>query len=325
MNVLSKEKTIEYLNCIKNLEISLRSQKLALNQMQTKANSYHQELNKYHGFKEKPLIEAKLEKYTNPGFIGNFIACCIFLIPISALVALFSPLTIKPCLLWGAGISCVLSVYFSIQELVTHKDEKDTAKRNEETIKETEERNKKIKEENEKNLLTYENARSSVSNQLTLYNSEANRLLSTIRETESLLKKYYAIGVIYPKYRSLVYICSIHEYLDSGRCDALEGPHGAYNLLEEDIKFARVLDKLDVIAQNLEEIKENQRELYYAICETNSNIEKLNGSLSIVSGQLTNGIARLDNINQTLDCIEYNSKVTSTCTQYSAMYDFFKN
>ena len=60
MNVLSKEKTIEYLNCIKNLEISLRSQKLALNQMQKKANSYHQELNKYHGFKEKPLIEAKL-------------------------------------------------------------------------------------------------------------------------------------------------------------------------------------------------------------------------------------------------------------------------
>ena len=164
-----------------------------------------------------------------------------------------------------------------------------------------------------------------MSNQLTLYNTEANRLLSTIKETESLLKKYYAIGVIYPKYQSLVYICSIYEYLDSGRCDTLVGPHGAYNMLEEDIKFARVLDKLDVIAQNLEEIKENQRELYYAIRETNSNIRELNDSLSTVSSQLTNGIAKLDNIGQTLDCIEYNSKVTSVCTQYSAMYDFFKN
>ena len=86
---------------------------------------------------------------------------------------------------------------------MTHEDQKNTAKKNEEIIKETEEQNQKIKEENEKNFLAYENAKSSASNQLTLYNTEANRLLSTIKETESLLKKYYAIGVIYPKYQSL--------------------------------------------------------------------------------------------------------------------------
>ena len=47
--------------------------------------------------------------------------------------------------------------------------------------------------------------------------------------TIELLNNYYDKNIIYPKYRDLVALCMIYEYLVSGRCLTLEGRNGAYN------------------------------------------------------------------------------------------------
>ena len=52
---------------------------------------------------------------------------------------------------------------------------------------------------------------------------------SMLESLELALQKHYEQNVIFPKYRNLVAITTINEYLMSGRCYELEGPNGAYN------------------------------------------------------------------------------------------------
>ncbi|MBE5778815.1 MAG: hypothetical protein E7331_05725 [Clostridiales bacterium] len=89
------------------------------------------------------------------------------------------------------------------------------------------------------------------------------------QESQALLEKLYASDVIFPKYRNLPALTSISEYLITGRCDSLTGPHGAYNLYEEEIRQNTVIAQLNVVIRNLEQIKQNQYLLYEQVSQIN--------------------------------------------------------
>lgn len=88
-------------------------------------------------------------------------------------------------------------------------------------------------------------------------------------ETEELLRKYYSLDIIYPKYRNLVAMCSIYDYLLSGMCTELGGRDGAYAKFDLDENFHRIHTRLDVVIDKLDEIKNTQYMLYEAIQEGN--------------------------------------------------------
>lgn len=84
-----------------------------------------------------------------------------------------------------------------------------------------------------------------------------------IAEAEELLKKtlvarneLYAYDIVFGKYRNVVALSSFYEYLMSGRCSALEGADGAYNIYENEIRANRVIAQLDTVISSLEEIKQ---------------------------------------------------------------------
>lgn len=97
-----------------------------------------------------------------------------------------------------------------------------------------------------------------------------NQILSMMEDkrddTEALLKQYYSTGIIFPKYRNLVAVCSLLEYFMSGSCDTLKE---AYNKYDNEVLFKQVITKLDDILHSLDSIKENQYMLYDAIKEGN--------------------------------------------------------
>ena len=79
------------------------------------------------------------------------------------------------------------------------------------------------------------------------------------------------------KYRNFVAISQIYEYFASGRVTELEGPNGAYNLFENEMRQNVIIYELNEILQHLEEIKKYQRMTYDAIMDANrllANIEK---------------------------------------------------
>ena len=80
--------------------------------------------------------------------------------------------------------------------------------------------------------------------------------------TQEALAALYEHDVIFPKYRNLPALTSIYEYFLTGRCEELSGPHGAYNLYEDEVRKNTVISQLNTIIENLEQIRQNQYMLY---------------------------------------------------------------
>lgn len=118
-----------------------------------------------------------------------------------------------------------------------------------------------------------------------------------LQQTQDLLQQYYNLGVVYPKYRGLVPICTIYEYIESGRCVSLTGPDGAYNLYERELRMNLIIDKLDTVIDKLDSIRKSQYMLYEAIQTSNEQLARLSNAV--------------DNLQSTADSIERNTELSS--------------
>lgn len=106
-----------------------------------------------------------------------------------------------------------------------------------------------------------------------------------LEDTRRLLREAYDKGLLYGKYRNFVAVCSICEYLESGRCSELGGPDGAYNLFEQEIRMNLIITQLGSILSKLDRIQANQAMLYDAISTgnrlTSQLIERTNESIRL--------------------------------------------
>ena len=104
--------------------------------------------------------------------------------------------------------------------------------------------------------------------------------------SEKHLQTIYEKGIIFPKYRNLVMVCSLYEYICAGRCTELEGHEGAYNILEIEIRLDRIIVQLDEVIKKLEQIMLNQYTLYSAVQEANRRLSQICGSIGSMSAKL---------------------------------------
>ena len=125
---------------------------------------------------------------------------------------------------------------------------------------------------NEKELEIYEK-------NLASYNEHYAEMMEkhhfALGSLEGALEKAYNENIIFSKYRNIVAITSINEYLVSGRCDKLEGADGAYNLYELEMRQNIIIDQLSTIIRNLEQIKSNQYSLYQQLQKSNNTINEI--------------------------------------------------
>lgn len=88
-----------------------------------------------------------------------------------------------------------------------------------------------------------------------------NHIIIPQQKAEALLKKLYDMNIIHPKYRELLPIAQMYEYLDTGRCSELEGPTGAYNLYESELRQNIIINQLERVIRNLQQLSKS---MYYA-------------------------------------------------------------
>lgn len=100
----------------------------------------------------------------------------------------------------------------------------------------------------------------------------AEKELTILRDNKN---KLLSLGILYPKYDNLIALTRFQEYLITGRCQALEGADGAYNLFEIECRTDMIIKKLEDISDKLEQIKENQYQLYYVMNEIQENQKEL--------------------------------------------------
>ena len=68
------------------------------------------------------------------------------------------------------------------------------------------------------------------------------------------LRKLYKESPIHPNYQGLIPVTRFCEYLDIGLRTTLHGEKGMYDLYEEELRFQRITDQLDVVNENLRSI-----------------------------------------------------------------------
>ena len=110
-------------------------------------------------------------------------------------------------------------------------------------------------------------------------------------------------------------MCSIYEYFGSGRVDTLEGPNGAYNLYESELRQNLIVNSLDKISSNLEIVKSNQFILYNELI---NNSKELNTKLSDISNSLNKTLYSVKNIEDLSRITAESSYINAYCSQVTA-------
>lgn len=124
-------------------------------------------------------------------------------------------------------------------------------------------------------------------------NQNAHRFFAApLKQTKDSLAQLYARDIIYPKYRTLPALTSIYEYLITGRCEELAGPHGAYNLYEDEVRKDTVISQLNTVIENLEQIRQNQYMLYEQV----KGIQRATQAIAIELNQIKGYTALLTEI-----------------------------
>lgn len=132
--------------------------------------------------------------------------------------------------------------------------------------------------------------------------------------------KLYSMGVIYIKYRSFIPVSSFYDYLASGRCSSLEGPDGAYNLYESEMRSNLVINQLSAALSSLEQIKANQFMAYSKLSSINNNISRMNDKMNSAISVL-NDIKKTGEVSaRTLNSIANNTKMVAYNTEKTAFY-----
>lgn len=132
----------------------------------------------------------------------------------------------------------------------------------------------------------------------------------SIDATKELLAQLYARDVIYPKYRNLPALTSICEYFVTGRCTELAGANGAYNLYEDEVRKDAVISQLNIVIENLEQIKQNQYMLYQQVKTIQENTSTIVSEMKQIKGY-TVQIAQLTALNAYYAALnERNTRIT---------------
>lgn len=137
-----------------------------------------------------------------------------------------------------------------------------------------------------------------------------------VKET---LARLYSCNIIHPKYRNLIAVTMFCEYLETGRCSALTGHEGAYNIYEQEVRMNRIITQLDAAANMLGEIKKSQNLLFREISEANSTLKQIENDNQKLLASMNAMNASMDSIAENMELTAYNTKVNSLISAATAI------
>lgn len=215
-----------------------------------------------------------------------------------------NPLALGVGALWGAIIAAIGGLLVGLARYLM--DHWSVNRKNQEIN----EKNDRIKQRNQS---TIDSSRKKAA----LLKTELDRAMKALNATEEVRARYYAMDVIYPKYRALIPITMFCEYFESGRCSELAGANGAYNIYENESRLDQIVVKLDDIINRLDQIRESQMMLADLLAECNRELRGLNQTVS-------KQVETLSQIGDKIEVSNYYSRITAcntTCLTWLAVLE----
>lgn len=256
------------------------------------------------GLPQKP----GMKEYKPGGIIAGIVLCLIAAVifwcfrPLSYAAESEKPLAYT---LRGIGILCLAGAAGLGYYIYRKKTE--TANENASALEAYQQACRKVEQNNARSAAAYDTNLSAWNRSNTEMQAYMAKPLS---ESRQLLERYYASEIIYPKYRTLPALTSIYEYFMTGRCTELTGPHGAYNLYEDELRKDTVISQLNTVIENLEQIRHNQYMLYQQVKAIQENTAVIASELQQIKGY-TVQIAQLTALNAYYAALnERNTRIT---------------
>ena len=97
---------------------------------------------------------------------------------------------------------------------------------------------------------------------------------------ESSLKSLYEIDEISHEYRNLSAVSYIVSALESRKCSSLHGYDGAYRAYDDTFSKERIIIRLDVIIEKLDQIKDMHHRLFVELTRVNENLADIKTSIN---------------------------------------------
>ncbi len=153
--------------------------------------------------------------------------------------------------------------------------------------------------------------------------------LCAVYDTLEMLYNLRVNGVLclHPNYQGLVPISIIYGYFDTGRCSQLQGHEGAYNLYEDEKMKGMIINKLDIVSQQLGQLNSTMVYVGQAIEECNERLSDLesasNRMISSVNNMNSNVSDRLNGVSNQMSAIEANTANSAYYAEVGARMSTF--
>lgn len=94
------------------------------------------------------------------------------------------------------------------------------------------------------------------------------------------LMQIYSENVLPQKYRTLTAVATLYEYLETGRCNTIQGHGGIYDTYEVEKIHLAQLQQMVQMNETLSRIEDNQRYICQELRQANRTLSSINASLS---------------------------------------------
>lgn len=296
--LMDKPQLMEYLKAVCDGEAALYACNETTDALRRQLNAIPEELRK----PAKPAMCYQKPAKKNSNSDGNG-GCVIFLAVIVAIiVSVVAGRLISAkggselSSTWGgiAAFPLTLLLFAAVSSVADHwayKKECNAAKdaaqsRYENEMQEYNQEIKDVKFKEEKNKIIREELRAVI--------AENDQLGERIREE---LKKLYDRNIIHEKFRAMVAVTQIYEYLDVGVCNALEGADGAYAMYYNDIRTEKICNGIQQLKTAMEKglgkLMASQNTMCQLLVDTNNSIRQMDTSLQTKISALQSDVGRV--------------------------------
>lgn len=147
--------------------------------------------------------------------------------------------------------------------------------------------------------------------------------INELSEHRDLLSKAFnhSMNFIYPKYRNIICVSQFTQYIESGRCESFEGPHGCYNLFEQELRMDLIIDKLDIVISKLDKVIENQHEMVSLLKSIDQTTKEIKTSTDLIAmNTAITALASLEMAGSINDVASSLDKVNSNINSFDNYY-----
>lgn len=107
-----------------------------------------------------------------------------------------------------------------------------------------------------------------------------NEIFNELQEAKSTLKDMYDVDVLPEKYRSLGIAATLLGYLQTGRCNTVQGHGGIYDTYEKDLQNGTIISRLEEIRDSSLRIEGNQQLLISEMRQANTMLTSINQTVN---------------------------------------------